>query len=345
MPHLSPSRRLSLAAGLAAAALLLGGCASSAAQDPAAKPAAGTGFPVTIDSKLGSATITSRPKRVVTVSWTNQDVAAALGVVPVDMPFASYGDNNKDGILPWTYDALKKLKGTDVPLHDETDGIPFEAIGDAQPDVILAAYSGLTQEDFDTLSKIAPVVGYPDKPWGTSWKETTLMDAKALGKEKEAKAKIASTEKLMAAEVAKYPKIAGKTFAYLSITSANPDAITYYTPNDARVQFVTELGLKNSPTVEKLSKGSSEFYGTISAENADTIDADIVILYADSDEALDAIAQNPLLGQIPAVKRGAVVPMIDTTFIMSTSAPSLLSIPWALDKYVPLIGKAAAKAD
>ncbi len=28
-------------------------------------------------------------------------------------------------------------------------------------EVILASYSGLTQEDYDTLSKIAPVVAYP----------------------------------------------------------------------------------------------------------------------------------------------------------------------------------------
>ena len=38
---------------------------------------------------------------------------------------------------------------------DRYDGIDFEAVADTQPDVILAAYSGLTQEDYDTLSKIA----------------------------------------------------------------------------------------------------------------------------------------------------------------------------------------------
>ena len=47
-------------------------------------------------------------------------------------------------------------------LFDETDGIDFEAVADTQPDVILASYSGLTQEEYDTLSKIAPVVAYPE---------------------------------------------------------------------------------------------------------------------------------------------------------------------------------------
>ena len=51
-------------------------------------------------------------------------------------------------------------------LFDETDGIDFEAVADTEPDVILAGYSGLTQEDYDTLSEIAPVVAYPEAPVG-----------------------------------------------------------------------------------------------------------------------------------------------------------------------------------
>ena len=49
-------------------------------------------------------------------------------------------------------------------LFDETDGIDFEAVADTDPDVILAAYSGLTQEDYDTLSEIAPSSPTPRPP-------------------------------------------------------------------------------------------------------------------------------------------------------------------------------------
>ncbi|MHC5797244.1 iron-siderophore ABC transporter substrate-binding protein [Lacisediminihabitans sp. FW035] len=341
MSLLSHPRARPVIVSTAAAGLIVGllsGCSSTA---PQADTASSAGFPVTIASTHGSAIIDTTPKRVATVSWTNQDVAIALGVIPTTMAFANYGDDDTDGYLPWTYDALKKRGATMPPLHDETDGIPFEKISDARPDVILGAYSGLSKEDFDTLQKIAPTVSYPDKPWSTSWKDTTRIDAKALGKTAEAETRIAEVEKQIASEVAKHPQLAGKTFAYLSITSANPDAITYYTPNDARVKFVTELGLKNSPTVTKLSSGSSEFYGTISAENADTIDADIVILYLDDDSSLDAIKDSALLSLIPAIRRGSVVSMIDQPFIMSTSAPSLLSIPWSIEKYTSLIAAAA----
>src|SRR3712207_8900168 len=64
-------------------------------------------------------------------------------------------------------------------LFDETDGLDFEAVADTDPDVILAGYSGLTQEDYDTLSDIAPVVAYPEAAWATDRKSTRLKSSHA----------------------------------------------------------------------------------------------------------------------------------------------------------------------
>ncbi len=57
--------------------------------------------------------------------------------------------------------ALKELNGNPPRLFDEGDGIDFEAVAETQPDVILAAYSGLNRNDYATLSQIAPVVAIP----------------------------------------------------------------------------------------------------------------------------------------------------------------------------------------
>src|SRR5699024_12266049 len=72
---------------------------------------------------------------------------------------------------PWVADKLAELGGDQPALFDETDGIDFEAVANTTPDVILAAYSGLTQEDYDLLTEIAPTVAYPEAAWATPWRE------------------------------------------------------------------------------------------------------------------------------------------------------------------------------
>ena len=53
--------------------------------------AAAQQFPVTIEHALGSATIETKPERVVTWGWSAQDVVIDLGIAPVGMPFFAYG--------------------------------------------------------------------------------------------------------------------------------------------------------------------------------------------------------------------------------------------------------------
>lgn len=58
----------------------------------------------------------------------------------------------------------------------------------------------------------------------------------------------------------------------------------------------------------------------------------------------DAIKKDPLLGQIPAIKKGAFVAFEDKTVTLATSAASPLSLPWALDTTLDQIAAAAEKA-
>ena len=99
-PLLSPrsfSRRALGAAALAVVAGLgLAGCSTGPAgvQDAGTAPAATAGYPVTIKHAFGETTLEHQPRRVVTVSWVNDDVALALGVVPVGLPKNDWGGNS-----------------------------------------------------------------------------------------------------------------------------------------------------------------------------------------------------------------------------------------------------------
>ena len=188
-------------AALAAVALSLTACSTGPANSPAAdapSQSASSAFPVTIKHAFGETTVKEQPKRVVTVSWVNDDVAIALGVVPVGVPKNEWGGNDQ-GSTPWKDAALEKLGagfGSDkAPAQfSEADGVNFTEIAKLNPDVILGAYSGLTEEDYKKLTEIAPVVAHPEVAYGTSWQDSTTIIGKALGKEAEAAKLVADTE-------------------------------------------------------------------------------------------------------------------------------------------------------
>ena len=102
----------------------------------------------------------------------------------------------------------------------EADGINFTEIAKLNPDVILGAYSGLTEEDYKKLSEIAPVVAYPETAYGTSWQDSTSIIGKALGKEAEATKLVADTEATIEDKASEYPQLAGKTFIYGNLEPA-----------------------------------------------------------------------------------------------------------------------------
>lgn len=328
----------------------LSACSSGATSDSSQTQATTSteGFPVTLKSPFGTTTIPEHPQRVAAIGWTNQDAALALGLVPVDIPKMTYGDTDGDGLLEWTKAALDDLgaTGSKAPqLHDETDAIDVEAIAAAEPDVILGVQSGLTQEQFDTLSSIAPVVAYPDVAWASPWREVVSLSAQALGKVEEGKKLITRTEETIAEEMSKYPHLAGLSAAVVYFDTAKMSGLSVYTTHDPREKFVEDLGLTTPESVKKISEGTTEFYQTVSSEHADDFnDVDIMITYGDK-STLAAIQADPLMSKIPAVKRGSVVVIDESTSLAAAVSPSVLSIPATISEYASLLASAADKVN
>ena len=343
------SRMRSLAAVAAVAVLSLSACSTGSSSDAGTSSAAGSSdqFPVTIEHAFGETTIESAPERVATVSWVNTDTALALGVVPVGMPLYEWG-GNENGTTPWIDDALEELGAPigseNAPVqYAETDGINFDEIAATTPDVILAAYSGITEEEYDKLSAIAPVVAYPETPYYTSWQDSATMIGDALGKSDEAAQLVEDTEKAIADTAAEYPDLAGTTFIYGNLdTTAGADQISIYTSGDNRPKFLKELGMVQAPIVDENAPDDA-FYLTWSPERANELEADLFVSWVADDAAKDAITSDPLLSQIPAVKNGGLVADSDNTLTLSISAANVLSIPYALDNFVPMLGEVAAQ--
>jgi iron complex transport system substrate-binding protein len=302
-------------------------------------------YPITIQHAFGETVIESKPERVATISWANQDVPLALGVIPVGVSEANYGVTDGSGMLPWTAEGFKSLGVEEPTLFNDTDGLDFEAISDAQPDVILAAYSGITQEEYDLLSAIAPVVAYPTLAWQTYWRDQIIMDATGMGMKVEGEQLVTDLEQLIAEKISTYPQIAGKTAAFFYFSPSDLGKFWIYLPTDPRAAYLNDLGMVVPESVIKLAEGSASFALEISAENVDILnDVDIIVAYGDT-SLLEILQADALVGTIPAVQRGSVALIQDGTPLAASGTPSALSIPATIDEYLNIIGEAADKAE
>jgi iron complex transport system substrate-binding protein len=302
-----------------------------------------TKYPIVIKHAFGETVIEEKPERVATISWANQDVVLALDVVPVGFSAANYGVQDDSGMLPWTAKKLKELGEEKPNIFQDTDGLDFEAIADANPDVILAAYSGITQEEYDTLSEIAPVVAYQKTPWVTSWREQITFNSMGMGMEEEGKKLIADTEKLIQDKAKKYPEIKGKKAVFAMINATDLSKFYVYTPADPRGEFLGELGMKYPESVKSHIKDQKSFYIELSAENADALkDAEVLISYGD-ENTLKALQADPILGKVPAIQRGSVAIIGDNTPLAAAGNPNPLAIEYSTDEYLKLISEAVSK--
>lgn len=335
-----PTAAMLISVGLAACSGGSDSPQNDSSESSASDAAAWT--PVTVEHALGSTTIDEEPERVATVDFANQEVPLALGIVPVGMSKMTWGDDNGDGVQPWVEDKLVELDAQTPVLFDETDGYDFEAVANTEPDLILAGYSGMTDDDYATLSEIAPVVAYPDDPWATPWRESIKINSTALGMAEEGEELIAGIEGDIAEAVAEHPDLEGANGMFMThVDTTDLSEINFYSAADTRSQFLTDLGMNIAPSIVEASGESGDYSGSMSSERADELaDVDVIVTYG-GEELIDALKGDPVLSQLPVVKNEAIVNLDGAKPIGTAANPTALSTPYLIDEYVDLLAQAA----
>ncbi len=306
----------------------------------AATPALAQDFPLEIDHKFGTTIIAEQPERIATVDYAGADDLLALGVQPVAIRYW-YGDYPRI-VWPW---AEPLLVADPVVLRGDLD---FEAVAASNPDVIIALWSGITEEDYEKLSLIAPVVAVPEGvgDFALPWDERALLTGRAIGREAQAKKAIGGIHDKLAAAAEAHPDWNGKTVAVAHAwdSPARPGA---YTSNDVRPQLLAQLGFQTPTGIDDLMKDGSEFVVWLSPEDLSPIDADLLIwLTTNTWDNVLGIAARPFLAATQDGREVFIGPEITGAF----SHASLLSLPHAIDKLVPMIeaaldGDPATSAD
>jgi iron complex transport system substrate-binding protein len=140
-------------------------------------------FPRTIKHARGETELKAEPKRVVVLDVGELDNVVSLGVKPV-----GYAPTEGSVAIP-SY--LKKDAGSPKDVGT-INSLNLEAIANLKPDLILGSELRAAKL-YPQLSQIAPTV-FSIRP-GFTWKENYLLNAAALDKTAEAKAKLEAYEK------------------------------------------------------------------------------------------------------------------------------------------------------
>ncbi len=305
-----------LLAAFAAALSLVGATAPTLAQE----------FPLTVEHKFGTSVIEAAPERVASVDYAGADDLLALGVQPVVIRHW-YGDYPRS-VWPWA-DTL--LEGTPVILKGDLD---YEAIAAADPDIIIALWSGITTEDYEKLSLIAPVVPVAEGmgDYAMPWHARAIMTGRVLGLEAEATALVNAIQDKLADAAAAHPAWSGQTTVIAAAWGELPSA---YTSADIRAQLMAKLGFHTPAAVDALMDDESDFVVKTSLEDFSPFESDLLIWLTSSDD-FDKILAFDARPFLEVTKQGREVfagKLLSSAF----SHASLLSLPYAIDRLVPMI--------
>lgn len=329
--------RVRLPAALLALVLgvVLAGCGSSGDGSGNAgdsSPAAQSGaFPVTIEHKYGKTEITEKPERVVTLGLSDQDAVLALGVKPVGV--VDWFKERPYGKWPWTKDLWGDTKPTIV---GERDSYNMEAVANLNPDVIIAQYSGMTKQQYDTLSELAPVVAQPKKypDYAAPWQDMARPIGKALGQEDKMNQLIEQMDQRHAEVRRNHPEFAQQTIAVADSFQAGTYAA--FTSTDPKAIFFREMGFKLKEEIDRMAEqgmNAAEF----SSERLTVLDVDRLVWVTSSEDANNRIKAEPLYQKLKVHQEGRdlFVPYEKPDIGAAFSFNTVLSIPYAIDQMVP----------
>ncbi|MCX4706391.1 ABC transporter substrate-binding protein [Streptomyces sp. NBC_01373] len=274
-------------------------------------------WPRTVRHSMGKTVIEAQPKRVVVLDVGELDNVVSLGIKPVGL-----APTEGSPELP-SY--LKKDAGT--PKNVGTiNNLNLEAIAGLQPDLILGSQLRAADK-YDELSKIAPTV-FSIRP-GFTWKENYLLNASALDRTAEAKAKLATYDtkvKALGTEL-------GADKPTVSMVRYLPDGLIRLYAN---ASFIGTI-LKDAGTPRPKNQDIEDLAAEVSAENIDQADADYIFtgVYGDAKATDKSRAQgNPLWKNLKAVKAGHAYDVPDETWYLGLGVTAAEQVVADLDKYL-----------
>ncbi|ASS73698.1 ABC transporter [Tumebacillus algifaecis] len=247
-----------------------------------------------IKHKLGEATVTKNPKKVVVFDFGALDTLDKLGVEVAGVA---------QGSIPPYLNKYKDAKYVNVGSLKEPD---FEKISSLNPDLILI--SGRQQEAYPELQKLAPTVyvGVDNARFMESFKENMNTIGQIFGKEADVQKEIAEIEKKVKV-ISDKAKSSGKNAL---VILANEGAISAYGPGSRFGLVHDVMGITAvEKNLEVSTHGQSITFEFVAEKNPDylfVVDRGAVA-GSDGKSTASALVENDLVKKTKAFKNGKIV--------------------------------------
>lgn len=235
------------------------------------------------------------------------------------------GRPRADGGLPELPSYLKKDAGNPANIGT-INNLNLEAIAGLKPDLILGSQLRAADK-YDELSKIAPTV-FSIRP-GFTWKENYLLNAAALDRTTEAKAKLTAYD----AKVKELDTKLGADKPTVSMVRYLPDGVIRLYAN---ASFIGTI-LKDAGIPRPKNQDIEDLAAEVSAENIDQADADYIFtgVYGDAKATDKSRAQgNPLWKNLKAVKAGHAYDVPDETWYLGLGVTAADEVLADLEKHL-----------
>lgn len=288
----------------------------------------------TVEHKYGRTDIQGSPEQVVTVGFTDGDPVLALGATPVavrewfgEQPFAAW---------PWARDALGDAEPEVLPPTE----LDFEQIAGLRPDLIIGVSSGMTEDEYGTLSEIAPTIAQSGEyvDFGVPWQEQTRAIGRALGREGRAEELVREVEEQFGRAREEHPEFEGASGVVVGLsTEGGSYTPSPYGPQDVRGRFLTSLGFEIPDEISELAGDS--FFANLSRERLGLIDADVLVWVPVLAESFDTVQEDPLYCKLDAAREGRDL-FLEETLSGALSFGTVISLPFLLDELVPRMAAA-----
>ncbi|MEM9464856.1 MAG: iron-siderophore ABC transporter substrate-binding protein [Actinomycetota bacterium] len=282
--------------------------------------------PIVVTHKFGETEVPRDPQRVLSLGFSDQDDLLALGVVPVGI-LDWFGDQ-PNAVWPWAQPLLGDAEPTVIPAVVEPN---VELIASVDPDLIVAVSQGLTREQYDLLSELAPTVAqhadYAD--YRAPWQERTRLIGSIFDKADEAEALIRGVEDRFAEVRAAHPEFEGLSAAVAFAFNGQPGV---YASSDVRAQILESIGFQTPAEYDELA--GEAFFVNVSEERVDLLDTDVVVWIATDEVVMQDVLQSPIRDVMRAPGEGREI-FTPTLVSGAFSFGSPLSIGYLLDELVP----------